>query len=74
MGSILTTFFRALLPILAGIGIGKVADKTLADKLPEYPADGVAGGNVKKLIWTAVIFAVGAAVWALVSKKLRIRI
>lgn len=76
MGAIITTFLRALVPILAGVGVGKALDKVAADKLPSYPADGVheSGFNWPKLAWLVVTMALGAVVVKLIGKKLNIKL
>ena len=76
MGAIITTFFRALVPILAGIGVGKALDKVAADKLPSYPAEGVheSGFNWPKLAWLVVTMALRAVVAKLIGRKLNVKL
>lgn len=76
MGAIITTFFRALVPILAGVGVGKALDKVAADKLPYYPADGLheSGFNWPKLAWLVITMALGAVIVKQIGKRLNIKL
>lgn len=76
MGAIITTFFRSLIPILAGIGVGKALDKVAADKIPSYPTEGVheSGFNWQKLAWLAVTMAVGAVLVKIIGRKLNVKL
>lgn len=66
---------RALIPILAGIGVGKVADKVAADKLPSYPAEGVATGfTMNKILWFVVSAVVGTIAVKFIGKQLNIKL
>lgn len=75
MGAIITTFFRSLIPILAGIGVGKALDKVAADKLPSYPAEGLhdSGFNWPKLAWLVVTMALGAVIIKIIGRKLNVK-
>jgi len=66
---------RALVPILAGVGVGKVLDKTVADKLPQYPEGGISSGfETKKILWFIVASIVGTIAIKFIAKKLNIKI
>lgn len=66
---------RALVPILAGLGVGKILDKTAADKLPQYPEGGISSGfETKKIIWFAVATVIGTMLIKFISRKTRIKI
>lgn len=66
---------RALIPILAGIGVGKVADKVAADKLPSYPAEGVGTGfTTSKILWFAVSAIVGSLAVKFIGKQFNIKL
>jgi hypothetical protein len=71
MGTIITRIFAALIPVFAGIGVGKIVDKTAADKLPNYESNGLAG---KKLLWFAVSAVVGTLVVKFIGKKFNIKL
>jgi hypothetical protein len=66
---------RASIPFLAGIGIGKIADKTLADKVPNYPAEGLTTGLTgKKIVFWVLLTVAGALVTRFIGKKLNIKL
>jgi len=66
---------RALIPILAGIGVGKVADKVAADKLPSYPAEGVGTGfTTNKIIWFVVSAIAGTLAIKFIGKTFNIKL
>lgn len=63
-----------VLPLLAGIGLAMISDKTLAGKLPGYDEPVNPGGNTKKLAWFIAIFAVGNILFHFISRKLKLKI
>jgi hypothetical protein len=66
---------RALIPILAGIGVGKVADKVAADKLPNYPAEGVGTGfTTSKILWFVVSAILGTMAVKFIGKQFNIKL
>ena len=71
MGVIITRVLAALIPILAGLGVGKVLDKTAADKLPGYEPHGLTGN---KLLWFVVSAIAGTLLLKFLGKKLNIKI
>jgi hypothetical protein len=76
MGAIVINFIKIALQVLAGVGIGKLADKVAPDKVPTYPASGVhePGFDVPKIAWLVVTMALGAILLKLVGKRLKINI
>ena len=65
---------RALIPILAGVGVGNLADKVAADKLPSYPPEGVSSGfSVNKIVWFAISAIVGTLVAKFIGKQFNIK-
>ena len=77
------TVFRLLIPLLAGLGAGSILDKFAADKLPSYPAGGVAapittdsaGGFAwGKIIWFMVAAVAGTLAVKFIGKKFNIKI
>ena len=75
---------RLIIPLLAGLGAGSVLDKFAADKLPAYPAEGIAapitkdyntgGINVPKIIWFVVAAVAGTLLVKWLGKKFNIKI
>jgi len=65
---------RALIPILAGIGVGKVADKVAADKIPSYPAEGIGTGfTPTKILWFVVSAILGTIAVKFIGKQFNIK-
>ena len=74
MGALLT-LLRSAIPFLAGIGIGKLTDKFLADKVPGYPAEGITTGLTgKRILWFVIATVVGAMVVKFAGRKLNIKL
>lgn len=70
---------RIALQVLAGLGIGKILDKTAADKLPMYKPSGVTedeNGNlhIGKIAWFVVAMVAGAMITKFIGKKLNIKL
>lgn len=77
------TLLRLILPVLAGLGAGSVLDKIAADKLPSYPAQGIAAPIIRdsagrisgsKIFWFVVAAVVGALATKFIGKKFNIKI
>lgn len=80
---IIQGFIKYALPVAAGIGAGAVMDKVAADKLPSYPAEGIAPAligtgdgkiSIPKIIYILVAVTVGGLVVTFVMRKLKIRL
>lgn len=70
---------RIALQVLAGLGIGKILDKTAADKLPMYKPAGLTtdeSGNFHpgKVIWFVIAMIAGAMITKFIGKKLNIKL
>ena len=76
MGAIVLNFIKIAIQVLAGVGIGKLADKVAPDKVPTYPAEGVhePGFNVTKIAWLVVTMVLGAILVKFIGKRLKINI
>jgi hypothetical protein len=80
MGALVGTIIKTLLQVLAGVGVGKFLDKTVADKVPGYePIEpGLApwepGFKPMKLVFLVISFVLGGIVLAFIAKKLHLRI
>lgn len=70
------TFLRIALQVLAGVGVGKLADKVAPDKIPTYPAEGVQtpGFNVPKIAWFIITMVIGAIITKWLGRKLNIKL
>lgn len=69
------TIIRTLITVLSGLGIGKLLDKFAADKVPEYPPEGIVSGlSIKKMLFLALASVVGAIFIKFLGKKLNIKI
>jgi hypothetical protein len=80
MGALIGRIIPVLLQLLAGVGIGAAMDKIAADKLPSYPAGGVNPAtdekgvfSIPKLLYFVLAGLIGALVWGVVAKKLKIK-
>lgn len=70
---------RIALQVLAGLGIGKILDKTAADKIPAYQPAGVLEDetgklNIPKIAWFVVAMVAGAMLTKFIGKKLNIKL
>ena len=80
MGAMFAAFARVALQVLAGIGIGELLDKTVADKVPGYEPVTAGINPLKpgfkpvKLILTIAVFAVAAMVVMFIGKKMKIKL
>jgi hypothetical protein len=81
MGAAVTVFLRVALQVLAGVGVGSVLDKLIADKLPAYPGnfpDNVnptkPGFNPIRLIVLIVVMAISVMLLAFIGKKFKIKL
>lgn len=76
MGALIPNILKIALQVLAGIGIGKLADKVAPDKVPTYPAEGVHDPdfNVTKIAWLVATMVIGGVILKLIGKKLNIKI
>lgn len=75
MTAILQALLKLALPIFAGWGIGKAADKVLPDKVPYYPPEGVSENlTPKKLIWLIILAAVAGIALKFIGKKFNIKL
>jgi hypothetical protein len=81
MGELIPLILRTALQVLAGVGIGHVLDKTVADKVPNYsPVSAELNPLIKtefkpmKLVFTIVAFAIGGMIVAFTARKLHLRI
>lgn len=71
----LAPILRIVAQVLAGVGVAKLADKVAPDKIPGYPAEGVAGGlNGKKLVLFAAAVTAGVILVKKIGKMLNIKI
>jgi hypothetical protein len=80
----MVTILRLIIPLLAGLGAGSILDKFAADKLPSYPAEGIAAPITKdyntggiatsKIIWFVVAAVAGTLAVKFIGKKLNIKI
>jgi hypothetical protein len=69
------TIIKTLITVFSGLGIGKLLDKFAADKVPEYPPEGVVSGlSLKKMIFFAIAAVVGTILVKFLGKKLNIKI
>jgi len=80
MGALISRIIPVLLQLLAGVGIGAAMDKVAADKLPQYPPGGVnpatddkGNFNFPKLFYFIAAGLIGAFVWRIVARKLKIK-
>lgn len=79
MGAIVAQFLKFIAYSLAGLGVGKILDKVVADKVPDYEpvTEGLIPGSVGfkplKLVFTVVALVLGAMILVFVSKKLKIK-
>jgi len=72
-----TMFAKLAIQILAGVGLGELADKVLPEKVPTYPTDskvfpGLAA--IPKLLWFVGIFVLAGVLLKWIGKKMRISI
>lgn len=81
MGAIITQILKVAIQVLAGVGIGALADKVAADKLPAYPEGGLklhsdegGGVNIPRVVYIVLAFAVGAVLLKFVGRKLKINL
>ncbi len=80
MGTLILQFLKFAVQALAGVGIGHVLDKVVADKVPNYQpvseglVPGTSGFKPLKLVFTVVALAVGAMILLFIGKKLRIKL
>lgn len=81
MGALLGKLFPILLQLLAGVGFGAAMDKVAADKLPAYPSGGVSPVNdndgklsIPKLAYFLVAGVIGAFIWRIIARKLKIKL
>lgn len=73
MSTLLTQIMRLALQVLAGVGLGELADKVLPDKVPYYPKEKISPGlQVPKLLWFVGIFVVAIMLLKFVGKKTKI--
>jgi hypothetical protein len=71
----LRLIIAAVVTIFSGIGVGKIADKVAADKVPAYPTEGIGTGWTPAKIGFFVAAAViGTVVTKFIGKKLNIKI
>jgi hypothetical protein len=80
MGALVQLILKGVAYVLMGVGVGKILDKTVADKVPGYePIEpGLApwepGFKPVKLIFLVISFVLGGIVLAFLAKKLHLRI
>ena len=80
MGPLIGVIIKTILYIFTGVGVGKVLDKIVADKVPGYEpiepglAPWESGFKPVKLIFLVISFVIGGIVLAFVAKKFKIRI
>lgn len=79
----MAALLRLILPLLAGLGAGSILDKFAADKLPSYPAEGIAAPITrdstgalapKKIIWFIVAAVAGTLLVKFIGRKLNIKL
>lgn len=80
---IVSAFFKYALPVAAGIGAGSVLDKFAGDKLPNYPAGGVAPAltgdkdgktSFSKIAYIMLAVTIGGVALSFLLKKLKVKI
>lgn len=71
-----TVILRTLLQVLAGVGVGELADKFVKPKLPEnvYPEPVGFGFRFPRLLWIVAAFVAGALALKFIGKKFKISI
>ena len=81
MGALIGVIIRTALGLLAGVGVGAVMDKVAADKLPGYPADGIAihkdstgGLNIPRIVWFIIAGVIAAIALKFIGRKFNITI
>lgn len=73
MGAIVGRIIPLILQLLAGVGVAKVMDKTLPDKVPTYEPVGIEFKPMK-ILWFVVAMVAGAMVTKFIGKKLNIKL
>ena len=71
-----TVALRLAIQVLAGVGLGELADKLLPEKVPAYPKEKVFPGlsAIPKLMWFVLIFVLAGLVLKFIGKKMKIQI
>lgn len=75
--NLIPQIIKIVIQLAAGIGIGAVMDKVAADKLPEYPKEGIvpktADGkiHIPKVAYLIGALAIGGFLWTKFSRKIR---
>jgi len=67
----ITTIFRVLIQLLAGVGIAEFMDKFLPGKAPQYTSVSP-GFKPMKLAYFLGAFGIGAVAWNFVNRKFHI--
>lgn len=71
----LAPILRIVAQVLAGVGVAKLADKVAPDKVPGYPAEGVAGGLTgKKILFFAAAVTAGVILVKKIGKMFNIKL
>lgn len=73
---LITGILKIALQVLAGVGLGELADKILPDKVPTYPVGGLGLGfkSIPRLVWIVIIFAGAIMALKFIGRKTRIQI
>jgi hypothetical protein len=80
MSALIKIIVQTALTLLAGVGVGELADKVAADKLPQYESvmpdllPGKTGFKPMKLVYTVLFMALGGFIVAFIAKKANIKI
>lgn len=73
-----TTIAKIAIQVLAGVGLGELADKILPDKVPAYPTGGVLQNlslkNIPKIIGFIIVFVISALALRFLGRKFRIKL
>lgn len=72
-----TTVFKLVLQVLAGVGLGEVADKVLPEKVPTYPTTGKVFPGlsvIPRLLWFIGIFVLAGIILKYIGRKMKITI
>ena len=80
MGVLIGRFLAYIIPLFAGMGVGKLLDKFASDKLPASvrPVDPFknADGSIPwmRILFFGVMVAIGAMIVKFIGKKLNIKL
>jgi len=70
-----TTVIKLAIQVLAGVGLGELADIFVKPKYEPYPAPVSPGvSNIPKLIWFVGIFVLAGVILKYIGRKMRISI